>query len=276
VLKDLKTPVSSIAVWAKDAGYKVGVTTSVSVDHATPSAFYAHQASRNSYYNIGLDLYEAGFDFYAGSDFLEPNSKNGKNLYELAPEKGYTIARGYKDFLKKSKKADKMILFQPEEASRIDRSAIPYAIDRKKGDLTLQEITRSAINFLSKDNDKGFFLMVEGSMIDDGGHDNKAGHTMEEIFDFDRTIVTEGTLSDEVLEEKADEYLVLKRGILEPDEAIIESIYLELPSGLLCSPDCRGLCPKCGKKLVGDECGCAPREIDPRWSKLKELLEDDE
>lgn len=95
-------------------------------------------------------------------------------------------------------------------------------------------------------------------------------------FDFDRTIVTEGTLSDEVLEEKADEYLVLKRGILEPDEAIIESIFLELPSRLLCSPDCRGLCPKCGKKMTGDECGCAPREIDPRWSKLKELLDDDE
>lgn len=95
-------------------------------------------------------------------------------------------------------------------------------------------------------------------------------------FDFDRTIVTEGTLSDDVLEEKADEYLVVKRGILEPDEAIIESIYLELPSRLLCSPDCRGLCPKCGKKMTGDECGCAPREIDPRWNKLKELLDSDE
>ena len=95
-------------------------------------------------------------------------------------------------------------------------------------------------------------------------------------FDFDRTIVTEGTLSDEVLEEKADEYLVVKRGILEPDEAIIESIYLELPSRLLCSPDCRGLCPKCGKKMVGDECGCAPREIDPRWNKLKELLDNED
>ena len=95
-------------------------------------------------------------------------------------------------------------------------------------------------------------------------------------FDFDRTIVTEGMVSDEVLEEKADEYLVVKRGILEPDEAIIESIYLELPSRLLCSPDCRGLCPKCGKKMIGDECGCAPREIDPRWNKLRELLEQDE
>ena len=95
-------------------------------------------------------------------------------------------------------------------------------------------------------------------------------------FDFDRTVVTEGTVSDDVLEEKADEYLVVKRGILEPDEAIIESIYLELPSRILCSHDCRGLCPKCGKKMTSDECGCSPREIDPRWSKLKALLDESE
>ncbi|MGM9642576.1 MAG: YceD family protein [Eubacteriales bacterium] len=95
-------------------------------------------------------------------------------------------------------------------------------------------------------------------------------------FDFNRTIVTEGTISDDVLEEKADEYLVVKRGILEPDDAIIESVFLELPSRLLCSPDCRGLCPKCGKKMTSDECGCAPREIDPRWNQLRKLLEDDE
>lgn len=95
-------------------------------------------------------------------------------------------------------------------------------------------------------------------------------------FDFNRTIVTEGTLSDDVLEEKADEYLVVKRGILNPDDAITESVFLELPSRLLCSPDCRGLCPKCGKKMTSDECGCAPREIDPRWNQLRKLLEDDE
>lgn len=75
---------------------------------------------------------------------------------------GYTIARGYKDYLKQSKKADKMLLLQTEEASKREFVAIPYAIDRKKGEMTLQDITRSAINFLSKDLSKGFFLMVEG------------------------------------------------------------------------------------------------------------------
>ena len=151
VLKDLETPVNSIAVWAKNAGYRVGVATSVSVDHATPAAFYAHAGSRSSYYNIGKDLYEAGFDFYAGSDFLDPTDKGkSESLYDLAEKNGYTIARGYKDYMKKCKKAEKMILFQPEAASQIDRSSIPYAIDRKKTDLSLQDITRSAINFLTK------------------------------------------------------------------------------------------------------------------------------
>lgn len=188
VLKDLQTPVSSIAVWAKETGKKVGVTTSVSVDHATPSAFYAHQGSRNNYYNIGVDLYAAGFDFYAGSDFLQPFMKDKKSLYELAPENGYTIARGYKDYLKKCKKAEKMILLQTEEASKVDRTAIPYAIDRKKGDLTLPDITRSAINFLSKDNEEGFFLMVEGGKIDWACHANDGATVLNEVIDFENAV----------------------------------------------------------------------------------------
>jgi len=184
VLKDLETPVNSVAVWAKEAGHKVGIATSVSVDHATPAAFYAHVAGRSSYYSIGKDLYRTGFDFYAGSDFLEPVDKSGKdteNLYDLAGKNGYTIARGYKDYLKKSKKADKLILFQSEAASEKDRYSIPYAIDRQKNDLTLQDITRSALNFLSKDLSKGFFLMVEGGKIDWACHSNDAATAFHEV-----------------------------------------------------------------------------------------------
>lgn len=191
VLKDLETPVNSVAVWAKNSGKRVGIATSVSIDHATPAAFYAHAAGRGSYYEIGKDLYETGFDFYAGSDFLQPEDKkntHAANLYDLAEQNGYTIARGYKDYLKKSKKANKMILFQSEEASKTDRTAIPYAIDRTKADLTLQDITRSAVNFLSKDTSKGFFLMVEGGKIDWACHSNDAATVFQEIIDFDNAI----------------------------------------------------------------------------------------
>lgn len=191
--QDLQTDVNSVAVWAKNKGCRVGITTSVSVDHATPAAFYAHDPSRGSYYKIGTDLYKAGFDFYAGSDFLDPTNKADKsgtseNLYSLAEKNGYTIARGYKDYLKKCKKADKMILFQTEKASEADRTAIPYAIDRTKNDLTLADITRSAINFLSKDLSKGFFLMVEGGKIDWACHSNDAATAFHEVVDLDEAV----------------------------------------------------------------------------------------
>lgn len=191
--QDLQTEVSSVAVWAKNKGCRVGVTTNVSVDHATPAAFYAHDPSRGSYYKIGTDLYKAGFDFYAGSDFIDPNNKdnkdgNSENLYTMAGKNGYTIARGYKDYLKKCKKADKMILFQSEKASEKDRTAIPYAIDRTKDDLTLADITRSAINFLSKDLSKGFFLMVEGGKIDWACHSNDAATAFHEVADMDEAV----------------------------------------------------------------------------------------
>ena len=193
VTKDL-VEVTSVASWAKANGYRVGVSTSVSVDHATPASFYAHENSRNNYYQIGLDLIEANFDFYAGSDFLDPTNqkaKDGKtydNLYDLTAKAGYTLVRGYKEYQKKAKKAEKMILFQPEAASAKDNSAIPYAIDRQKGDMTLSEITRAGINFLSKNNEKGFFLMVEGGKIDWACHSNDGATALTEVQDFDNAI----------------------------------------------------------------------------------------
>jgi len=186
--------VNSVASWAKENGYRVGISTSVSIDHATPAAFYAHQDKRNASYQIGLDLIETNFDFYAGSDFVDPNNsqaKDGKtyeSLYDLAQKAGFTIARGYKDYQKKAKKADKMILFQTEKASQKDNSSIPYAIDRKKGDMSLAEITRAGINFLSKDLSKGFFLMVEGGKIDWAGHANDAATNFREVMDMDEAI----------------------------------------------------------------------------------------
>ena len=208
VLKDLETPVNSVAVWAKNSGRRVGIATSVSVDHATPAAFYAHEAGRSSYYNIGADLYRAGFDFYAGSDFVEPENqkdKNAKNLYKMADEYGYCIARGYNEYTKKSDKADKMILFQSKEASEKDRSAIPYAIDRTEKDLSLEDITRSAIDFLSKDMSKGFFLMVEGGKIDWACHSNDAATAFREVQDFDNAI----KIAYEFYKQHPDETLIV-------------------------------------------------------------------
>ena len=192
VLADQQTPVSSVATWAKDAGAAVGVATSVSVDHATPAAFYAHVGGRDSYYSIGKHLIQADFDFYAGSDFLEPvgngDLQKEGTLYAQCEDAGYRLARGAADFDKKFKRGKKMILFQTEEASQTLRKCLPYAIDRQEGDLTLTQITEAGLKTLTSQRKDGFFLMVEGGKIDWACHSNDAATVFHEVIDMDNAI----------------------------------------------------------------------------------------
>lgn len=184
-----KERVMSVAERAKRAGKKVGVTTSVSVDHATPAAFYGHQPDRSMYYEIALQLPEAGFDFYAGSGFLKPartfDKKDAPSIYPIIEQAGYTIARGIDEYQAKAGDADKMVLIQKDGT---DASSLPYAIDRNEGDLTLAQITESAIDFLSRDNKKGFFLMIEGGKIDWACHSNDPATMVKEVIDMDNAV----------------------------------------------------------------------------------------
>lgn len=208
LLADWQTRISSIAVWAQESGKAVGISTSVSVDHATPAAFYAHVPKRGMYYQIGKDLIATGFDFYAGSDFLTPTDKNAPqegSLYEQCEKAGYTLARGYKDYRKKAKKADKMVLLQTEKASRKDRASLPYAIDRGKDDMSLQEITRAGINFLTSKGKDGFFLMVEGGKVDFACHVNDAATVFKEVIDLDNAV----KVAYEFYEQHPDETLIV-------------------------------------------------------------------
>ena len=188
-MDDDKNVLSTVAERAKKAGRKVGIATSVSVDHATPAAFYAHQPNRSRYYEIALDLPKAGFDFYAGSGFLKPTTtadkKEAPNVFPIIEEAGYTIARGLDEYKEKAADAKKMILIQKEGA---EPSCLPYAIDHEEGDLTLPEITEGAVSFLSKGNKKGFFLMVEGGKIDWACHSNDPVTVFEEIIDLDNAV----------------------------------------------------------------------------------------
>ena len=192
MLKDLTTSVSSIADWARQSGAAVGITTSVAIDHATPAAFYAHVKERHEQYTIGKQLVESANDFYAGSDFTiptDPEYPNGPTLYEEANAKGFTISRGYADYQNKAANAKKMILLQSEEASKADRYSIPYALDRKDGDLTLTDITRAGIDFLMKKQGEknGFFMMIEGGKIDWACHANDLAF-IPELIDMDNAV----------------------------------------------------------------------------------------
>ena len=184
-----KNVLETVAEKAKKAGKKVGVATSVSVDHATPAAFYAHQLDRSMYYEIASDLPKAGFDFYAGGGFLKPDAsfdnRKVSSIFPVIEAAGYTIVKGVDEYKTKFAEAQKVVLIQKEG---VEASCLPYAIDRKEGDLTLANITESAVSFLTKGNSKGFFLMVEGGKIDWACHSNDLATVFEEIIDLDNAV----------------------------------------------------------------------------------------
>ncbi len=191
VLEDLQTPCTSIAQWAKNAGKAVGIATTVAITHATPASFYGHQPSRNMYYELGQDLCKSGFDFFAGSDFHRPNTKDGESsLREQAKAAGYTILTGgYKEYEKKGKKADKLIMLQSDyQNEKLGSDHLPYALDQDKNDLTLEQICRAGINYLMSKQTDGFFFQLEGGMIDYACHRNDIGNAINEVLDMDKAI----------------------------------------------------------------------------------------
>ncbi len=70
-----------------------------------------------------------------------------------------------------------------------------------------------------------------------------------------------------------DDYVVVSNGVLELDDLVTEDIQLFLPSKMLCKPDCKGLCYKCGKNLNFGDCDCK-KDVDPRMEALLQLLDE--
>lgn len=162
-------------------GIPVGIVSSVTMDHATPAAFYASSPNRKNYYDIAQQIPQTGFEFFGGGDFIHPTGKekDQRDIYEILEEGGYSIARGLKEYreLKKTGK-EKIMLFQNEGKS----GDLPYAIDRDKGDMCLSHVVAAAIGHLY--GTKGFFIMAEGGKIDWAGHSNDAKTNILETLDF--------------------------------------------------------------------------------------------
>lgn len=180
---------TTIAEQLKREGWAVGLLTTVAIDHATPAAFYAKSASRDSYYEIGRQLTRTGFDFFGGAGFHEPNSDKQPNLYDLAEQEGYTVAGGLKAAINASKDAKKLILVQPEDAADRNRKGgnFAYMIDDRPFDLHLKPLTEFAIEYLESRGDR-FFLMVEGGMIDYACHGEDGATAIKETIDFDAAV----------------------------------------------------------------------------------------
>ena len=187
IAPDSTTNLTSIAYKIHDAGYSVGITSTVQVNHATPAAFYGHNIARSAYYPIGLEIPQTDFEFFAGGGLLHPTGKKGedlKSLYEVIAESGYTVANGYDDFLaKKDSVKDHILMVQSENSASI----CPYALGHKEGDLQHKDIVNAAVEILSR-NTKGFFLMSEGGEIDWTAHSNDLAGTIYEIYGFEEAI----------------------------------------------------------------------------------------
>lgn len=183
-------PTGSVALQLKQEGWAVGIMTTVAIDHATPAPHYAHAAKRDDYYAIGTQLATSDFDFFGGAGFhqpLNPADSTAPNLYDLCEKNGYTLAGGYAA-AKSLVGADKMILV-PEENIK-DRNlrgeSLPYAIDRKAGDLQLSDILTVAIAQLAKK--ERFFMMIEGGKIDYACHGRDGATTLHEVIDMDNAL----------------------------------------------------------------------------------------
>ena len=170
----------SIAHYAHSAGFNVGVATSVSIDHATPAAFYAHQPLRSNYHAISHDMIRAGYKFYAGGGFKDPlgekTDKPQGNLYKKGDQAGFYFTNSLlvPDSIIKSYKS---IVYTLEEP--VSGAALKYQIDAKEDDTSLAQVTSMGVDIL--DSPDGFLFMIEGGKIDWAAHSNDAAAVIHDV-----------------------------------------------------------------------------------------------
>ncbi|WNH12506.1 alkaline phosphatase [Thalassobellus suaedae] len=176
---DDSTAVVSLVEIVSPLQIKTGVISTSSLTHATPASFLAHALSRNFDEEIAADMVETNIDFLAGGGIKFFNKrKDGRNLFDTLASKSFkidTTALGDFESIKSSSKV----------AYILEEKHMP-AIAKGRGDF-LPNATELGIQFLNK-NKSNFFLMVEGSQIDWGGHANDSDYLISELIDFDNAI----------------------------------------------------------------------------------------
>lgn len=194
------TRIESVAAVAKKAGRKVGIVTTVTIVHATPAGFYAHNRNRGDSRAIAMDLVKSGFDYFAGGGiggwtqpkggYFDTNGNfvkleegreavPGIDPYSLWQTNGYTFVK------------DDLAAFKALKPGRpvwcvFGESGMDYALDRDGSQPTLAEIVEKGIELL--DGPDGFFLMCEGGKVDYAGHANDAGGSVAEQLSLDDAV----------------------------------------------------------------------------------------
>lgn len=171
-----KNPVRTILQEASEKGLATGLVSSSAITHATPASFISHQASRSSYEDIATDFLKTDIDVFIGGGLDHfAKREDGRNLVDELKNKGYQVETEINK-IKKVKKGKLAGLAAEVHTGRMS----------ERGDI-LPVATETAINILSN-NKNGFFLMVEGSQIDWGGHAGSTIYVVEDMLDFDQVI----------------------------------------------------------------------------------------
>lgn len=169
--------IKSILHYAEEKGLSTGLVSTSAITHATPASFIAHQTSRNMTEAIAADFLKTDIEVFIGGGYnYFAKRKDSLNLVDSLLAKGYTVDTTIESVV--SSESGKLAgLLSPEH--------LPSVIDGR-GDM-LPVATKKALEVLSK-NQKGFFLMVEGSQIDWGGHANDEEFVVSETLDFDKAL----------------------------------------------------------------------------------------
>ena len=169
-------PLESLVSLAKKNGRNAGIAVTCRLWDATPCDFCCHIIDRDKEQELAADYVNANRDFaFGGGAKYFLHRKDGRNIFKELEAKGYHIARSVDDMM--SWKKGKMF-------------CVPYDVDTplpdERGDL-LAKASLKGLSLLNQ-NKKGFFMMIEGSQLDDYGHFNQLDMLMKETLDFDHTI----------------------------------------------------------------------------------------
>ncbi len=167
---------TSIIPDARAAGLSTAVLSSVSLDHATPAAFYAHVPKRSMYYEVSGFVAASGIDILAGAGFKDPKGNIAK-----IKKAGYQIVSGGDAELTGN---GKFVWIQTEGK---DENQVPYKVERGEGDMALPDMVEEVVENLEQ-RPRGFLVVAEGGLIDWGSHENSAEKTRGEVEDFDEAV----------------------------------------------------------------------------------------
>ncbi len=171
-----KNPVKTILEEASENGLSTGLVSTSAITHATPASFIAHQAGRGSYEDIAADFLKTNIDVFIGGGLDHFTKRaDGRNLVEELKQKDYQVETDLKK-IKQVKSGKLAGLTAGVHNGRMS----------ERGDM-LPVATETALEILDN-NKKGFFLMIEGSQIDWGGHAGSTIYVVEDMLDFDQVI----------------------------------------------------------------------------------------